>query len=114
MSCLRRAAAIGIILLGASPAFAQSYGYGPSASPPPPPPQSSQDYPPPDAPPPPAYAPPAYEPPGRHCQARFTDTGQPLICRMRVRKPIGAPCRCFAATPPGYPPEPPVPGRVAP
>lgn len=89
----------------AAPAWAQSYGYG--AAPPPPPPPPPPGY---AAPPPPP--PPGYERPGAHCSARF-ESGQPMLCRMRVAKPVGAPCRCIAEPPPpGYPPEPPLEGQV--
>ena len=133
---LRIAALAGMLLALAPPASAQSYGYGtPAQAPPPapgyappqqppgyppppppgyPPPQGAPGYPPPGyPPPPPGYAPP---PPGSRCEAAYAGAyhRHRFICPMRVAKPIGAPCHCVADAAPGYPPGPPVRGRVIP
>ena len=88
----------------APPGYAQP-GYPPPAAP---------GYPPPGygSPPPQAYAP----PPGSRCEAAYVGAyrHRRFICPMRVAKPVGAPCHCVADAAPGYPPGPPIRGRVIP
>jgi hypothetical protein len=109
-SRLARTAALGMVLASIGlPAMAQPYGYGP---PPPPPPGYGPPPPPADYPPPQ----PDYGPPGSRCEASYPGRHHwhRFVCPMRVSKPVGAPCRCVAPPPPGYPPEPPARGRVIP
>ncbi len=109
---IRIAAVAGLLVALAPPASAQSYGYGAPAPPPPPPPPGYPPPPGPGYPPPPAYGP----PPGSRCEARYAGAyrHRRFVCPMRVAKPVGAPCRCVADPAPGYPPGPPIHGRVIP
>ena len=100
----------GSALQGSAPPGYAPPGYAAQGYPPPGyPPPAAPGYPP----PPPAYAPP---PPGSRCEAAYVGAyrHRRFICPMRVAKPVGAPCHCVADTAPGYPPGPPIRGRVIP
>ncbi len=115
---IRIAALAGMLVALAPPASAQSYGYGTPAPAPPPPAAPGYAPPQPAAPgyPPPSYPPPGYPPPpGSRCEATYAGyRRRRFVCPMRVAKPIGAPCHCVPDAAPGYPPGPPIRGRVIP